>query len=850
MRVSLITTVFNEEKSIKKFLDSVLQQTTLPDELTIVDADSKDKTTRIIKNHIINKKLKLRLIIKKGNRSFGRNTAIRSSEFDIIACSDAGCILDRGWLKNITSPFKNKKVDVVSGFYLPKTSSIFEKCLAAYTCTMSDKVSVEEFLPSTRSVAFRKRAWKKVGGFPEWLETCEDMIFDKKLKRAGFRFKFVQDAIVFWPQRKNILEATIQFFKYAKGDGEAIYIRPQTPFLFLRYFLGFYLVILVILYKSIPGLIFIVLSFLFYVAWSIWKNYRYIKDVKAFLILPLLQITSDIAVLSGISFGLLKSAARFNFFKYIKNNKFLFLTIGAYLLLTLPFLSWGAPNVNHPFPYHMDEWHQLQAVRSTFAYGTPNIAGAANGTMFHFLVSGLYLIPFTLLQVINPFIIDISDHINRLRIFEILRLNTLFFGVLSIFTLYQITKLIKISGRLALFLFTISPIWLMLSNYFKYDIALTFWILLSLYFILRLSKEPTNKNFIIAAIPCALAIAVKISAAPLFIIYLISYFLFIEPFKRNYKYFFAGIGVFITCVLIFGVPDMLFGKGNIYEYLYDNLITTPSDTPNFILSINPILYLYTNNFPIIFGRGTYILGILSFAFLIISGFKKKLSKIVRENRVGLFLVISTILFGLSLIPLRLSASGNRSLVLLPFLPLIIATSWKLIERRVILKRAAVVLSIILISVQLLEVSGFIYVKSVKAPQEGISEWIIRNIPAGTAIGMENIPIYNNLPDFIQREYYYKQYIPRYRTRYSYKIVDSNTSDLPRSILVTNSELHNKFLRKSARNQLVKRLEKEGYQKIMNHYPNLSIYPFKLNALDYYFSGLVAIPYTTSIYQKN
>lgn len=321
MKISLITTVLNEEKSIKSFLDSVLSQKTLPNEVVIVDGGSTDATASVISNFespispaspklLGASSFQFKLIKKRGNRSVGRNTAIKNSTGDIITVSDVGCILDKNWLKNITEPFKDGSVDVVSGFYKPVTRSVFEKSLSTYTCVMPDNVYPKSFLPSSRSVAFRKRVWLKVGGYPEHLDTCEDLVFARKLKRAGFKFHFAENAIVHWPQKKNIFQAAMQFFTYAVGDGQALYIRPQTPFLFARYTSGAVLVALYLNTKSNLLLSIIYYLIAAYIVWAVWKNYKYVRHLKAFLYLPVLQITSDIAVICGMTIGFLKRFMR------------------------------------------------------------------------------------------------------------------------------------------------------------------------------------------------------------------------------------------------------------------------------------------------------------------------------------------------------------------------------------------------------------------------------------------------------------------------------------------------------------------------------------------------------------
>lgn len=313
-KVSFITTVYNEEDGIKQLLNSLQKQTKMPDEILIVDAKSMDGTVKEL-NRFKNMfgKTNFQIISKKGNRSVGRNTAIERAKGGIIVVTDAGCIVDKHWLKRITTPFQNSKADVVAGFYRPVVRNTFEKCLSCYTCVMPDKVTAD-FLPSSRSIAFRKEAWKKAGGYPENLDTCEDLFFARKMKRLGFKFIVEKKAIVYWPQRKNIFQATKQFYSYAKGDGEALYIRRQTPFLFLRGIIFLSLIMMYINTKKTNLLCMIVALFFIYISYALVKSYRYIGKPFAIIYLPLLQLTSDAVVIIGMSFGIvLRFLLRTNF---------------------------------------------------------------------------------------------------------------------------------------------------------------------------------------------------------------------------------------------------------------------------------------------------------------------------------------------------------------------------------------------------------------------------------------------------------------------------------------------------------------------------------------------------------
>lgn len=300
MKVSLVITVLNEEETITSLLESIFSQTKKPDEVIIVDGGSKDKTIQKIREHKekLDKKGFIRVIEKKGaNRPVGRNLGIEAAKEDIIAITDAGCVLDKRWIEEITDPFNDSDVEVVSGYYKTMASSVFEKCLATYALVMPERINPKEFLPSARSMAIRKSTWRDAGGFPENFPFNEDYVFAHTLKRLGENFYFTKKAIVYWKPRENIQKAFLMFFYFAKGDANAYIFRPKVILIFLRYTIG-----VLLLFKSLVFSLLIILYFI----WAILKNYRYVKEWQAFLFLPLLQIASDVAVIAGTIWGTLK----------------------------------------------------------------------------------------------------------------------------------------------------------------------------------------------------------------------------------------------------------------------------------------------------------------------------------------------------------------------------------------------------------------------------------------------------------------------------------------------------------------------------------------------------------------
>jgi glycosyltransferase involved in cell wall biosynthesis len=218
--VSLICTVRNEASNIAALLDSMLAQSRLPDEIVINDCQSTDETARIVREYMAREQ-RIRLVAGGQNISSGRNNAIAHASGDLIACTDAGLLLDSRWLEQIIAPLEQGSADQVGGFFQAAPRSLFEQALAATNYRHADEIDPARFLPFGKSMAFRKEVWAAVGGFPEWLDHCEDIVFDRAIAQAGYRRAFVPQALVYFRPRSSLRALARQYFFYARGDGRA-----------------------------------------------------------------------------------------------------------------------------------------------------------------------------------------------------------------------------------------------------------------------------------------------------------------------------------------------------------------------------------------------------------------------------------------------------------------------------------------------------------------------------------------------------------------------------------------------------------------------------------------------------
>ncbi|MBM4432008.1 MAG: glycosyltransferase, partial [Chloroflexi bacterium] len=257
IQVSVIVTVRNEKDTIAQLLESLCEQTRPADEVVIVDGGSTDDTLAQLRAWEDSGRLPLRVLVEPGcNISRGRNLAIAVAHGPIIASTDAGVRLEPSWLAGLLQTFSSDLAAqtapvVACGFFVPQTHSTFETAMAATVLPVLADVCPDRFLPSSRSVAFWKSSWEAVGGYPEWLDYCEDLIFDFRLKARGERFVFVPTARVHFRPRSSLPAFFWQYYRYARGDGRADLWRKRHAARYLTYVIALPVLICLIVSKSL-----------------------------------------------------------------------------------------------------------------------------------------------------------------------------------------------------------------------------------------------------------------------------------------------------------------------------------------------------------------------------------------------------------------------------------------------------------------------------------------------------------------------------------------------------------------------------------------------------------------------
>ncbi len=322
MKISVVATVYNERANIERLLASLAAQTRSPDEVVICDGGSTDGTAEALRAYaaaVPDRLPRVQVLEAPGaNISQGRNLAIAAAEGPIVAVTDAGVRLDVAWLERLSEPWQRDPATLaVAGFFVADVCGVFQTAMAATVLPLREEIDPARFLPSSRSVAFTRECWARSGGYPEWLDYCEDLLFDFAVnaqapgQRSGFAW--APEAIVYFRPRESLRQFWTQYYRYARGDGKADLWRIRHAVRYATYLAALLLLGHAFWGSFAPwlGWLGLLVGALRY-CWRPWQRLRLLGQpltpgawLAAAAWVPLLRVTGDLAKMAGYPAGLL-----------------------------------------------------------------------------------------------------------------------------------------------------------------------------------------------------------------------------------------------------------------------------------------------------------------------------------------------------------------------------------------------------------------------------------------------------------------------------------------------------------------------------------------------------------------
>jgi glycosyltransferase involved in cell wall biosynthesis len=311
MRVSVIVPVLNERDAVRPLVEALFGQTRAPDEVVVADGGSDDGTREIL-HDLAQGYANLRVVSGPGGISENRNAAIRAATGEVIACTDAGCLPEPGWLEALAKPFESG-ADWVAGFYRPEGKTTASTAAGVVMMTVLEEVDMDHFLPGGSSQAFTKEAWARVGGFPEGINAGEDTLYGEQLRAAGYRPEFAPDALVAWHPPSSLEEMAAKARLWGEADG----INRVRTGAYLRVIGAYWILPLVAVVAAsffpLLGLA-ILIAFLAMIVFRTRFKYRWVSGWSRWFLIPIAhvrqQLSQSLGFLEGFGPGnLLKKMA-------------------------------------------------------------------------------------------------------------------------------------------------------------------------------------------------------------------------------------------------------------------------------------------------------------------------------------------------------------------------------------------------------------------------------------------------------------------------------------------------------------------------------------------------------------
>jgi cellulose synthase/poly-beta-1,6-N-acetylglucosamine synthase-like glycosyltransferase len=198
--VTLVVPIRDEAATLPIFLKSLDGQQVLPKELILVDAGSTDATRHVLEEYAATVACARVVDAESAYPGGARNIGVQLARSDWVAMTDAGTVVDPQWLAELLGAVDaDPTVDAVFGTYEPLVQTFFQRCLALCFLTPGRVIGGHRYRgPSTASLLLKKSVWKELGGFPEHLRACEDLLFFRTLMAGPYRTACAPRAVVHW----------------------------------------------------------------------------------------------------------------------------------------------------------------------------------------------------------------------------------------------------------------------------------------------------------------------------------------------------------------------------------------------------------------------------------------------------------------------------------------------------------------------------------------------------------------------------------------------------------------------------------------------------------------------------
>lgn len=163
--------------------------------------------------------------------SHARNMAAQNTDAEFIAFTDSDCVVDGNWLNELMMGFRKfPEIAACGGAQrIPEDASPFEKSvflfmkkcgfICDYTRAERDSIIREVNHNPSCNVMYRREIFLREKGFLEELWPGEDVEFDYRLKKKGYKLVFNPKAIIYHYRPKSMKGFWRMMYRYGFAQG-------------------------------------------------------------------------------------------------------------------------------------------------------------------------------------------------------------------------------------------------------------------------------------------------------------------------------------------------------------------------------------------------------------------------------------------------------------------------------------------------------------------------------------------------------------------------------------------------------------------------------------------------------
>jgi cellulose synthase/poly-beta-1,6-N-acetylglucosamine synthase-like glycosyltransferase len=314
-KVTVLVTVKNSEQNIEKCVNSLLKLNYPNYKIYITDAFSTDKTYEILKKIQSKYPKKIKIEQIRGNISKALNYMIKKVKSEFIAITDADCVVDKNWLKNLILGFDSNEIISTAGFCSTKKN--VNKLQRLIGLELENRFKhFPKFITRAPTMNFCVKTYfaKKVK-FDERLDVAQETDWGYRLTKLG-KIKYVPNAVVYHYHRTELKSYFKQQFEYGKNVPLVYLIKHRnkiigdhisTPTVFFQLLFFNFNVLLFLISIFFRQIVFqSFLFFIFLLSFYLFDIIIITKSPKEILSLLFIYFFRVTAWTLGIAVGLIK----------------------------------------------------------------------------------------------------------------------------------------------------------------------------------------------------------------------------------------------------------------------------------------------------------------------------------------------------------------------------------------------------------------------------------------------------------------------------------------------------------------------------------------------------------------